>query len=76
MDSDYKLEDITSYGAFTTIFLSNKIYGEVDPEFYAKFKNEFGSDWKIINKDTIHSVKFKKDLVFPLLQDGWLEMKE
>jgi hypothetical protein len=42
-----------------------------------EFMDELEDTWKIMNyKYTSHIVKFNKDMVFPLLTDGWKEMKD
>jgi hypothetical protein len=42
-----------------------------------EFIDELEDTWKIMDyKYTSHIVKFNKDLIFPLLTDGWKEMKD
>ncbi|WJX34306.1 DNA helicase [Trifolium repens] len=76
MNTCYDLEYLPSLGTFTTIWIKNKIYGEVDPAFYGKFQHALGEEWNIFDIKKTHSVKFNKDLIFPLLKEGWSTMKD
>jgi hypothetical protein len=50
-------------------------HGEVDPSFYDEFKKELDADWRFVTTKFVHVVKFNQDRVFPLLNEGWPELK-
>ncbi|WJX51562.1 DNA helicase [Trifolium repens] len=77
MEEFFHFENLTPHGGFTTAWLANQPFGEVDPTFYADFMDELDEEWKIMDyRYTSHTVKCNKDLIFPLLKEAWTEMKD
>ncbi|WJX74318.1 hypothetical protein P8452_57986 [Trifolium repens] len=58
--------------SFTAIYLSNQIYGEVDPSFVRDYDPMLLETWKFIDyKDTLHTVTFNMSfLVLCILLAG------
>jgi len=52
------------------------MYVEVEPSFVHKYYNELFGTWQILNTiDKGHLLSFKKNIVNPLLTNGWPEVK-
>ncbi|WJX14835.1 hypothetical protein P8452_05044 [Trifolium repens] len=61
---------------FPVIRLWFQNYAEVHPGFHEEFKKELTDDWYILSsKGVYHKCSFKSNPKFPLLTDGWDELK-
>ncbi|WJX91099.1 DNA helicase [Trifolium repens] len=77
MSTYSKYLEVTPLASFTAIYLSNQIYGEVDPYFVKEYAAQLQGTWKFIDyKDTLHTVEFNQSFIHPLLTTGWREMKD
>ncbi|CAJ2657469.1 unnamed protein product [Trifolium pratense] len=73
--SDYL--KLTPMASFTAIYLSNQIFGEVDPYFAKEYDSDLLESWSVIDyKDKLHVVAYNKSSIRPLLTHGWSEMKD
>ncbi|MCI23918.1 hypothetical protein A2U01_0045101, partial [Trifolium medium] len=57
--------------SFTAIYLSNQIFGEVDPSFIKEYGGELLESWSFIDyKDKLHVVTYNRSSIRPLLTDA------
>ncbi|WJX56140.1 hypothetical protein P8452_41829 [Trifolium repens] len=49
MEDFFHFEGVAPHGGFTTAWLSNQPFGEVDPKFYMEFIDELEDTWKVMD---------------------------
>ncbi|WJX95253.1 DNA helicase [Trifolium repens] len=74
------LEDVSGVDPktlFPVIRLSFQNYGEVDPSFHQEFLNQLGKEWYILSSNGVyHKCIFNCNPKFPLITEGWEELKK
>ncbi|GAU39711.1 hypothetical protein TSUD_275050 [Trifolium subterraneum] len=62
---------------FVTVNMKYVEYGEIDPEFVDKFKNELEDLWELIDEcGNKHYVQYNKSDCNPFIVDGWVKLRE